>query len=66
MFKLLKKIKEFISGYKTYIICFTTITGLAVAYSEGTITAIEFYQGVMAALALITIRAGVAKNKPPA
>ncbi len=61
MFKLLKKIKEFISGYKTYIVCFTTITGLAVAYSEGAISAVEFYQGIMAALALITIRAGIKK-----
>ena len=61
MFKWLKKIKKFISGYKTYIVCFTTITGLAVAYSEGTISAVDFYQGVMAALALITIRAGIKK-----
>ncbi len=61
MFKLLKKIKEFISGYKTYIVCFTTISGLLVAYSEGVITAIECLQGIAAAIALVTLRAGMKK-----
>ena len=61
LFKWLKAIKKFISGSKTYIVCATTIAGLLVAYSEGAISAIELYQGIAAALALITIRAGVAK-----
>ncbi len=60
--KWLKKIKKWISGYKTYIVCVTTIAGLVVAYSEGAIGAVEFYKGVMAALAMITIRAAVAKT----
>ena len=62
MFDFLKKIKKLIAGYKTYIVCFTTIAGLAVAFSEGTISAVEFYQGIATAIALITIRAGVAKS----
>ena len=62
MFKLLKKIKAFVSGYKTYFVCATTIAGLLVAYSEGAISAVELYQGIATAIALITIRAGVAKS----
>ena len=62
MLKFLKQIKEFISGYKTYIVCGTTILGLLVAYSEGAITAIELYQGIAAAIAGITIRAAVTKS----
>ncbi len=64
MFKLLKKIKAFVSGYKTYIVCVTTIAGLVVAFSEGTITAVEFYQGVMLALAGITIAAKINRGNP--
>ena len=63
--KWLKKIKKWISGYKTYIVCVTTIAGLAVAYSEGAISLVEFYQGVMLALAGITIAAKI-NRKPPA
>lgn len=66
MFKLLKKIKAFVSGYKTYIVCVTTIVGLTVAYSEGAISLIEFYQGVAAAIAFMTIRAGITKSGTPA
>ncbi len=62
MFDFLKKIKKLISGYKTYIVCVTTIAGLLLAYSEGTISVIELYQGIATAIALITIRAGVAKS----
>ncbi len=64
MFKLLKKIKDFVSGYKTYIVCVTTIAGLAVAYSEGAISLVEFYQGVMLALAGITLAAKVNRGTP--
>ena len=65
MFDFLKKIKKLIAGYKTYIVCFTTIAGLAVAFSEGAISVIELYQGTMAALALITIKAGIARTGTP-
>ena len=64
--KWLKKLKDLISGYKTYIVCVTTILGLLVAYSEGAISIVELYQGIMAAIALITIRAGVTKSSTPA
>ncbi len=63
MKKLLKKIKKLIGGYKTYFVCVSTILGLLVAYSESAVTLVELYQGIMAAIALITIRAGVSKSR---
>ena len=61
MFKLLKKIKDFISGYKTYIVCVTAIVGALVAWSEGAISTFELYQAILAAIAGITLRAGMKK-----
>ena len=62
MFKLLKKIRDFVSGYKVYIVGCTTILGLAVAYSEGTITGMEFFEGVMVALGAMGFRSTLAGN----
>ena len=69
MFKimnLLKKIKDFISGYKTYFICLIAIVGALVAWSEGAMSTVELYQAIVAALAGITIRAAVTKSGNPA
>lgn len=61
MFKFLKKIKDFISGYKTYIVCGVAIISAVAAWSEGAISIVELYQAIIAAIAGITLRAGMKK-----
>jgi len=59
MFKFLKKIKDAIMGYKTYAVCVISIVSALIAWSEGAITVVELYTAIMAALAGISIRAGM-------
>jgi hypothetical protein len=62
--KWFKKFRKWISDYKTYFVCVSTILGLTVAYAEGAITLVEFYQGVMLAIAGITIAAKINRKAP--
>ena len=64
MFNFLKQIQDFISGYKTYVVCIVAILGLLVAWSEGAITIIELIEGIGIAIGGITLRAGMKKGTP--
>ena len=64
MFKLLKKIKDFISGYKTYFVAGVAIITAVIAWAEGAITLVELIKTIGAAIGAITLRAGMKTSTP--
>ena len=57
----MQAIKDWISGYKTYILMVTAIIGAIVAWSSGDLTLIQMIEAIIAALGGITLRAGIKK-----
>lgn len=55
------KIKEWLKGKKTYIVCAIAIVTVAVAWAEGNITDGAALEALFEAVFGIALRAGVAK-----
>jgi hypothetical protein len=55
------KIKDWLKGKKTYIVCAVAIVTVALAWSEGNVSDGEALKAVFEAIFGITLRAGVAK-----
>jgi hypothetical protein len=55
------KIRDWLKGKKTYIVCAVGILTVAVAWAEGNVTDGEAVEAVFKAIFGITIRAGVSK-----
>lgn len=58
--KMLAKIKEFLTGRKTYLVGIAAIIGVLIAYANGTMEAMEAIKAIVEAILAMTIRAGVA------
>jgi len=48
------KIKEILTGYKTYLVCVSAILLAIIGYTEGTLTLAEAITAIIAALAGMT------------
>ena len=65
--KMLDKIKDLVSGKKTYILMVISIIGTIVAWSQGAIDTVKAVELIIAAITGVTLRAGVTKSGiPPA
>ncbi|TSA40161.1 hypothetical protein D4Q85_00250 [bacterium] len=60
----LTNIKAAVAGWKTYIVAGAAIITALVAWSGDTITLQQLIEAIFAAVAAMTIRAGVAKSGP--
>lgn len=56
-----EKVRAWLKGKKTYLICAGAIIALAVAWSEGNVTDFEAISGLIKAIFGMSLRAGVAK-----
>ena len=56
------KVREFLSGKKTYLLLMATIIGTVVAWVEGKVDTMQGIYAIIAALAGMTLRAGVTSN----
>lgn len=57
----MSKIKDWLKGKKTYIICAIAILGVAVAWSEGNLADGDAIKAIFEAVVGMTIRAGISK-----
>lgn len=57
----MSKIKDWLKGKKTYIICAIAILGVAVAWSEGSLADGDAIKAIFEAVVGMTIRAGISK-----
>ena len=55
------KIKDWLKGKKTYIVCAIAILGVSIAWLDGDIAGGEAVKALFEAVFGITLRAGVAK-----
>jgi hypothetical protein len=55
------KILEWLQGKKTYLVCIAGILAAIIAYLSGEMTMIQMVEAIWAAVAGMTLRAGVAK-----
>ena len=60
---MIEKIRNALSGGKTYLVCAGAIITAIVAFVNGTIDVVQLVQAIFTAVAGMTIRAGVGKNK---
>ena len=63
--EMLSKIKDFLSGKKTYITAVIAILGAIVAWTSGDIKIAEAIKLIIAAITAMTMRAAVTKSAPP-
>ena len=56
------KVKEWLSGKKTYLICIGTILGAVISWVSGEIELGKMIEIIVAAIIAITLRAGIAKG----
>lgn len=63
---MLEKLKDLLSGKKTYLIGLGAILTALVAYSSGDLSIVQLVQSIVAAVMAMTIRAGVTKSNPEA
>lgn len=56
---MLKDVKDFLAGKKTYLTALTAIVAAVVAWSNGTMPDDAFFQALLTAVLGITIRAGI-------
>ena len=59
---ILNKVKDFLSGKKTYLIAASSIIGILVAYSQGSVNAQDAIKSIVEAVLAMTIRAGVSTS----
>lgn len=57
----MSKIRDWLKGKKTYIVCAIAVLGVAIAWSEGSMADGDALKAVFEAIVGITIRAGIAK-----
>jgi hypothetical protein len=62
IFGILTAVRNFISGYKTYLLCAATILTVAVAWASGNLSDLEAIKAITAAIGGITLRAAIAKQ----
>jgi len=60
---MITTIREFLKGYKTYIVAAVSVVTAAVGWADGSLTAFAALQMILAALGVSALRAGVEKNK---
>jgi hypothetical protein len=58
------KVREMVAGKKTYLVALGALIAATVAWSTGAMSAKEAIEAAFAALATITLRAGIAKTTP--
>jgi len=58
------KIKAFLSGKKTYLVCAAAVLAAVVAYSQDQVTLIQLIEAILAAIGGMTLRAGIEKSGP--
>jgi len=58
----MQKVKEWLSGKKTYLVCAAAILAAVIAYSQDQVTLIQLIEAVLAAIGGMTLRAGVTKS----
>ncbi len=61
MFGFITKIKEKLSGYKTYILVTIGVLGIIVAWLDGKVGDVDAFSKLCELLGLGTLRAGVKK-----
>ena len=61
---MLNKIKDFLSGKKSYLVCTIAILGAVVAWASGEIKIAEMVKIIIAAITAMTMRAGITKSTP--
>ena len=60
----MNKIREFLSGRKTYIVGAGAIIAAVLAWTNGTLDNAQAIEAIVAALVAIFLRAGIAKSGP--
>ena len=58
----MQKVKGWLSGKKTYLVCAAAILAAVIAYSQDQVTLIQLIEAVLAAIGGMTLRAGVTKS----
>ena len=61
---MLEKLRNILSGGKTYLVCVGAIIAALIAYANGTMDIGQMIQAIWTAIAGITLRAGIAKSAP--
>lgn len=61
---MFEKLREWLSGGKTYLICASAILTAIIAFINGNMEIADLVKAIFVALTAITLRAGVAKNNP--
>lgn len=59
--KMLSKVRDFLSGRKTYLVAFSAILGVIIAWTNGSMSDIETVKAIIEAILAVTIRAGIQK-----
>ena len=57
----MSKIREWLKGKKTYLVCAAAIIGVVVVWADGDMTNLDAIEAIVKAVFGITLRAGVAK-----
>lgn len=57
------KVREWLQGKKTYIVCTVTILGVVVAWADGAMQTSEALLAIAAALGGVTMKAGIERGK---
>ncbi len=57
----MSKIREWLKGKKTYLVCAVAIAGVAILWADGGVTNLEALEALVKALFGISLRAGIAK-----
>ena len=60
--KMFEKIRNLLSGKKTYLIALGAIIGVLVSFSNGSVEVVEAIKLIIEAILACTIRAGVSKK----
>lgn len=61
---MIEKLRNILSGGKTYLVCIGAIVTALVAFANGGIDVIGLGQAIFAAVVAMTMRAGIAKSGP--
>lgn len=64
MFDFIIKLKDWLSGKKTYLVMISGIISALIAWINGAIDTMKFVELLFAAIATMTVRAGVTKSSP--
>lgn len=58
----MQRIKDFLSGKKTYLVCAVAILSALAAYSQDQVTLVQMVEAILAAITGMTLRSAVQKS----